>query len=316
MWRNDAELLHSLERKRQLIRDRTRGVAEGYATGFYLWGEGGTSKSYTVEQTLQALRKPYQLSNSRVTGKGLFGLLRDHPDLVHVLEDVETLFADKHSFGVLRSALWGQAGEDGQQERLVVWQTARMREEFLFEGGIILVANGPPDDVPQLRAVKTRITCLRFQPTTEEVAALMRDIARRGHRHGLHRLSPKECLEVATEIVTRTQRLQRNLDLRLLVNALQDRLQWANGSSETHWLDLLESRMKERVVSPGAGVRPRSERRARELAVARRIAGLPLEERMRTWERETGRSRASLYRRLGELNDDGSQISNSQTGEN
>jgi hypothetical protein len=76
----DQELLASLERKLQLIRDRTQGVAEGFSNGFYLWGPGGVSKSYTVEQTLRRLRKPFLLSNSRVTGKGLFNLLRDHPD--------------------------------------------------------------------------------------------------------------------------------------------------------------------------------------------------------------------------------------------
>jgi hypothetical protein len=98
---SDKKLLEVLEDKLQLVRDRVRGVAEGYANGFYLWGEGGTSKSYTVETTLKSLGRPYKLSNSRLTGKGLFELLRDFPDVVHVLEDVETLFADKNSFGVL-----------------------------------------------------------------------------------------------------------------------------------------------------------------------------------------------------------------------
>src|SRR3954453_13220015 len=96
----DESLLASLDDKLQLVRDRVRGVAEGYANGFYLWGEGGTSKSYKVEDTLKRLGKPFKLSNSRITGKGLFELLRDYPDVVHVLEDVETLFADKNSFGV------------------------------------------------------------------------------------------------------------------------------------------------------------------------------------------------------------------------
>jgi hypothetical protein len=187
----NEKLLECLDYKLQQIRDRTRGVAEGFSNGLYLWGEGGTSKSYTVEKTLQALGKPYKLSNSRITGKGLFELLRDHPDAVHVLEDVETLFADKNSFGVLRSALWGQAGEDGYQERLVVWQTARGREEVIFTGGIILIANCSLDNLPQLRALKTRITPLHFVATNEEVAAHMRRIAAEGHRHGPYRLTPR-----------------------------------------------------------------------------------------------------------------------------
>src|ERR1700678_2177100 len=112
---DDRELLARLEYKLQTIRDRVTGVAEGWHNGFFLWGEGGTSKSFTVEETLAGLNKAFKLTNSRLTGRGLFDLLRDFPDAVHILEDIETLFADKNSFGVLRSALWGQTGDNGLQ---------------------------------------------------------------------------------------------------------------------------------------------------------------------------------------------------------
>src|SRR5262249_35209229 len=153
--------------------------------------------------TLHRLKKPYKLSNSRVTGKGLFELLRDAPDVVHVLEDVETLFSDKNSFGVLRSALWGQESSAGWQERLVVWQIAGKRDEFIFTGGLILIANCRLEDVPQLRALKTRMVSVHYHPTNEEIAALMRRIACQGHRHGPHMLPPDDCLEVAEEIIAR-----------------------------------------------------------------------------------------------------------------
>src|SRR5262249_41198861 len=125
---SDEQLLADLEHKLQLVRDRTQGVAEGYSNAFYLWGDGGTSKSFTVETTLQALGKRYKVSNSRLTGKGLFELLRDHPDLIHILDDCETLFADNNSHGVLRSALWGQADRNGRQERFVVWHVGGHRD--------------------------------------------------------------------------------------------------------------------------------------------------------------------------------------------
>src|SRR5690242_2810392 len=83
---SDGLLLTSLESKLQLVRDRVSGVAEGYITGFYLWGEGGTSKSYSVEETLKKLGKAYKLTNSRVTAKGLFVLLHDFPDSIHLIE--------------------------------------------------------------------------------------------------------------------------------------------------------------------------------------------------------------------------------------
>ena len=219
-------------------------MAEGYATGFYLWGEGGTLKSYTVEETLKKLGRPYKLSNTRVTGRALFEVLRDYPDVVHIIEDAETLFADKNSFGVLRSALWGQVGKNGKQERLVVWHIGGRREEFFFSGGVIIIANCNLNDIPQLRALKTRMASVHYQPTNEEIAALMRKIASAGHWHGRYHLPPEDCLEVAREIVERSQRLQRNLDIRLLINAFNDRLQWANGAAETHWRDMLDTRIE------------------------------------------------------------------------
>lgn len=294
----DAPLLASLEQKLQLVRDRVQGVAEGYHTGFYLWGEGGTSKSYTVEETLKALGTPYKLTNTQTTPRGLFDALRDFPDVVHVIEDCETMFNNERMFGILRSALWGQAGPDGKQERGVCWQTANGREEFLFTGGVIIIANCRLDDIPQARALKTRLACLHYAPTNAEVAALMRHIAGKGHTFGPHRLTPEECREVADAIIDRSARLTRNLDLRLLVNTYQDVLQFKNGAAETHWRDLLDSRMAERVTPPVHPVGMRARRNAQEAEVAGRIAHLPVAERLAAWQAETGKSRAEMYRAL------------------
>jgi hypothetical protein len=110
MPQSPDDLLHlaTLEGKLQIIRDRTRSVARGYRNGLYFWGEGGIGKSYSVLSELENLKAKFVLNNSRVTGRGLFDLLQDFPDLVHVLEDCESLFADRNPCGVLRSALWGQ----------------------------------------------------------------------------------------------------------------------------------------------------------------------------------------------------------------
>jgi hypothetical protein len=297
---SDAQLLASLEGKLQVVRDRVQGVAEGYYAGFYLFGEGGTSKSFTVEETLKRLNTSYKLTNSRVTGKGLFKLLREFPDTVHVIEDAETMFSDRNTAGVLRSALWGQAGPNGQQERTVCWQTGQLRDEFVFTGGVIVLANCGLDDVPQLRALKTRIPCAQYAPTNEEVAALMRVIARKGHQLGPHHLAPEKCLEVAETIIDHSARLTKNLDLRLLVNTFNDRLQYDNGAAKTHWVDLLESRMKERVVAPAAGCGIRAQKNAQEVEVAGRIRNLPTADRLAVWKAETGKSRAEMYRALSQ----------------
>ena len=302
---NDCIYLASLEDKLQLVRDRTRSVALGYQNGFFLWGEGGTSKSFSVEETLKELKKDYRLTNTRITGKGLFRLLRDFPDSIHLLEDAETMLGDKSTYGVLRSALWGQAGKSGEQERVVTWQTASLREEFTFSGGVIILSNQPLDNVAELRAVKTRIPTLQFAPTNSEIAAKMRAIAKLGHRHGQHELLPESCLEVAKEIIERSSRLQRNLDLRLLINTFRDRLQFENGDSETHWLDLLDSRMKEVVLPRLVATGIRAATKSSELVFVKSIEQLPPQDRLEAWVKETGKSKAALYRRLDELKDEG-----------
>jgi hypothetical protein len=96
----------------------------------------------------------------------------------------------------------------------------------------------------------------------------------------------------AYAIITRSTRLQRNLDIRLLVNTFNDRLQWANGASESHWLDLLDSRMRQRTLPLTGSRGGRTETKDRELDIVRRIAHLPPQERLDIWQKETGKSQA------------------------
>jgi len=78
---------------------------------------------------------------------------------------------DKDAQGVLRSALWSQRGEDGKLKRVVTWGTARGIESIVFSGGIIMLSNRPLTDMPELRAIRTRIqaTCTCRPPTRKSV---------------------------------------------------------------------------------------------------------------------------------------------------
>jgi hypothetical protein len=105
----DQVHLQELEPKLNLIRDRVRGVAASIHTGLYLWGDGGTSKSYTILDELQKLKADYVMHNSRMTGRGLVETLRRFSASIHVIEDCESIFDDKRAWGVLRSALWSQS---------------------------------------------------------------------------------------------------------------------------------------------------------------------------------------------------------------
>jgi hypothetical protein len=85
--RSDSDLLESFELKLQIIRDRVRGVAEGYHTAAYLTGRPGTSKTYTVREELKQIKAPSVLRNARMTPMGLFEFLCEHPEHVIVLDE-------------------------------------------------------------------------------------------------------------------------------------------------------------------------------------------------------------------------------------
>lgn len=311
-WSSDTpsdapQHLAQLEAKLQMVRDRVVSVAKGYTTGMYLHGEGGVGKSFTVVRELDRLRCDYQLFNSHMTGRGLYDQLKKLPGSVHVLEDMEPLFRDKSAPGVLRGALWAtpREGTGGRLERLVTWTIFGDADAFLFTGGLIIIGNRPIDDVPELRAVKTRIACLHLEVTRDEIQALMRRVAGEGYRHGDLRLEPDACLDVCEFIIQQAALFHRPLDMRLLINSLNDRVQWEEHDSSCHWKDLVTARLREGPTALANEMVPhgREARKQQELAIlAEIVAATPNpQEQLRGWEERTGKSRATFYRRMAEI---------------
>lgn len=302
----DRRHLAALEQKLQVVRDFTGSVATGRTTGYFLWGKGGCGKSHTVIEELERLRVPYKLFNSRMTGRGLFNALEEFPDSVHLLEDMEPLFRDSGACGVLRSALWGVRPKgDGPTERRVTWTTYKMEHSFVFTGGIVMTANRPFPERPELEAVKTRIEYMQLAVGDQELIAKMRAIALGGYRRGRDVMDPDECLAVCEFIVGHCRGLNRAMDLRLLLNGFQDYLQWRDCRAGCHWRDLVATRVKERPIGLEE-MRTYAERNAQmaaELAVARELeaSDADREERARLWRDRTGKSEQTLYRRLAEL---------------
>jgi hypothetical protein len=295
--------LAALESKLQLVRDRVAQVVGGYQTGLYLCGSGGLGKSHTVLRELDALGATYRLFNSRMTAKGLFRALEKAPDAVHVLEDMERLTHDRDAQGVLRSALWSQPGND----RVVTWTTATGGEErFVFRGGLILIANRPLADLPELRALATRIAVHRLEVADAEVAAQMRALAAEGHNDGKRRLEPAVCQEVAEHVLAQCREASCPLDLRLYVSSLADYLAWDGEHTRCHWGDLVAARVRQAAhhFREQAKSGSREERLDAERDVVRAICAQTSDrhERFRLWrERTGGKSQATYYRRLSEL---------------
>jgi hypothetical protein len=299
LTRDERATLRNLEGKLLQIRSAVRGVVKEYHTGLLLHGEGGTGKSYTVLNELKELKAKYTLHNSRITGRGLVDSLNRSPDDVHVVEDAETLIEEKRAWGVLRSALWSQS-KAKPPERQITWTAWKVNINFIFTGGIIIISNANLcESKPELRALKSRINVLGLDVTNDEIRALMKQICSGGFDYGLERMTPAECWEVASAIIERLDQLQRNLDLRLLINGFRDFLQYKAGESNgVHWTDMLAGRIKERVLPPvvtRAGEKDEQARIAREIH-AKKISG---EEKLKEWKEKTGLDRSAYYRALG-----------------
>ncbi len=296
--------LENFEKQLQLVRDRVGSVVRHYSNGFFLTGPGGVSKSYTILEELKRLGANYRLSNSRMTGRGLFNVLSDFPDSIHVLEDVESLLDDSMAIGVLRSALWGQSQGGGYQERNITWDAHNTHLEVLFTGGVILICNTPFTDRPEIQALRTRVPSMQLQPGDNELRAMMRKIAIDGFVHEGHKLEYRECNEVCNYLINESTALHRPLDLRLFINALRDYLQWQEGYAKVHWHDLVAARLRPRLASFKEHVSrvSREEQMQREREIAHEIAAMleDREDRITAWRERTGKSQAAFYRRLGE----------------
>jgi hypothetical protein len=302
---SDADKIHlaTLETKFQVIRDHTTGVVKGFKPGFYLHGPGGVGKSFTVLRQLDYLQACYQLHNSRMTGKGLFQTLEHAPDATHVLEDMERLTRDANAQGVLRSALWAQPGHD----RAITWTTATDgQRRFVFRGGLIMISNRPLADLPELRALATRIEVYRLEVSEAELTALMRHLVSQGYRQqDKVVLLPQQCLEVTEHLLRECRTAGCPLDLRLQQKSFQTYLQWEMDYSNSHWHDLVAASVREATHHFRHKLNPLSweARRIQRRNILREIIGQTTDskEQEQLYKEQTGASHADFHRRKGEI---------------
>lgn len=301
MNQTDQEHLYELERRLTVVRDRIRGVATRQHTGFYLYGRPGTSKTYTVRTTLEAEDISYAYQNGHLTPKGLFETIQANNDRVIVLDDVSTIFRNERARNILLAALGNQPGDTGV--RLVTYRTSCCLEKVRFTGGIIAVSNLELHGNEVMEALKSRIHCLNYNPSDEQIIALLRYISEQG-RSGL---SPEECSEVCEYLLEECEERNVRPDVRLLVDkALKDFLLFKHGDAETHWRDLITTTLEEQLTAlrhERQARRSRCEQMAHERQVAQEISAEydTREERARAWAERTGKSEDAFYRRMREL---------------
>jgi hypothetical protein len=299
----DQAALSACDRKGDLLRDLITAVVKGFKFGLYLYGVGGIGKSYTVLDHLRRLEAPHVLWNARMTAKGLYVGLKHSPDAVHVLEDMERLTKDADAQGVLRGAMWAQPGH----ERVVTWTNATDGpQRFVFRGGLILISNRPMADMPELRALATRIEVHMLDVTDAELTALMRDLASRGYtQQDKVVIGPQECVEVTEHLLQECRAAGCPLDLRLQQKCFQSYLQWESDWSNTDWRDLVSASVRAAAhhFRHEANTLPREARRKQRRNILREIMSLTddPQQQEKLYRERTNMSRADFFRRKREI---------------
>jgi hypothetical protein len=296
------EHFESLMDQVKVINDRVRGVVHRRSNGFYLHGRPGTSKSYMVCSTLDRLRVPYEFSNGHLTPIGLFDLIEQNRTRVIVLDDVVALFNQPIALQILLAALGNRHDQTGI--RIVRYKTAKGDQIVHFEGGIICISNLPLAGHHEaiLRALHDRVYVVHYDPTDDQMIAMIHDIAAKG----IDGVSPKDAKMVATFLVTECRKREVRPTIRLFVDkAIKDYDLWKSGQTETHWKDLLVSNLEQQLVNLVHPTKDlsRAEQTEAERRIAKEILGSndDSKSKVRAWQEQTGKSQAAFYRRVAEL---------------
>jgi len=304
MNRYDEALL-DLDRRLGILRDRIRAVAIKRTNGLYLCGRPGTSKTFTVRTTLENLDASYFYHDGHITPMGLFELLQEHCDKVIVLDDVSEIFKQKQALQILLAALGSQPDDTGT--KVVKHRRQGLEQRVNFTGGVIAISNLELQKDSLLQALKSRVHYQRYEPTDEQIAALMYSIAANGFVRRDISLPPDQCCEVVGYLLAECQRLAVRPDIRLLVDkSLPDYMMWLSKMTETDWRDLVTSTVEEELIAlkhtPTKPTLGRSERKLSEQELVSDIAKMHSKrsDRIAAWKAQTGKSERAFYRRLKE----------------
>jgi len=289
----------------KIVQDRVRACIYKKATGLYLHGRPGTSKTHTVRSLLDRLAIGYGYSNGHLTPIGLFDLLDENRDRIIVLDDVSAIFNQPIALQLLLAALGN--GHDASGVRVVRYKSAKGDRTVHFSGAIVALSNlslsGHHETI--LPALRDRMQVIHYDPSDEQVVALCRHIS----DEGTHGLTPKECHMVLAYLLGRLEGEELRPSVRLYVDkALRDYDLWKAGCTETHWHDLINSTIRQELLrlTQLTNDLSRAERVAAERRIALDIYRMhDVESRIKAWTERAGSGKSSFYRRLKELRDEG-----------
>jgi hypothetical protein len=299
---DDTAHYKAFMRQLAILRDRVRGVVAKEATGFYLHGRAGTSKTHTIFTTLDQLGANYMPANGHLTPIGLFNSLDENRDRILVIDDVATLFNQPLSLQFLLAALGSPNGRS--QIRKIRHKTAAGERVIPYTGGIIAISNlslsGHHNEI--LEALRDRIFVTGFEPTDEQVCALIHHLA----GQGIKDVAPQDARVVADFVIGECKARGVRPSVRLFIDkALADFRLYRAGKTECDWRDLVINSIEQQMLElehPTRGLDRAGQIEAeRQIALQIVLEFKTQDERLAAWKKRTGKSQAALYRRMADL---------------
>lgn len=213
----DREYLKEFEEQRDILAARTEAVAERAQNGLVVHGLPGVGKTVTVRRTLDRLKTGYVYRDGWVTAKGLFDTLDGNPSSVIVLDDLHSLLENKQAMQILLAALGGEIGET----REITYTKSGSGSDgdcVHFSGGIIAINNMTIPDTALGAALLRRVCCFEFNPTQQELVAVLRNYANGGYSCAAGRMSPTECRAVVEFVLENIDALKDDAGVDFRVN--------------------------------------------------------------------------------------------------
>lgn len=289
-----------------IVKDRVRAVVHGQSNGLYIHGRPGTSKTYLVRSTLETLGARYAYCSGHLTPLGLFDMIAENRDRILVLDDVSSILKQPVALQLLLAALGVQ--HDGSRVRNVRYKKSNEDQVVPFTGGIIVISNLPLNGHHHevLAALNDRISVVGYEPTDEQMVALIEKLA----EGGIRGVTSEEAQKVAGFLITECKSRGVRPSLRLYLDkALEDFKLWSAENCETDWRDLIVSNLEQQLVPLQHPTQDlsRSEQMHAERRVARDVLASfeKKSDRIAAWKKQTGKSQAAFYRRVAELNEVG-----------
>ena len=189
------EIAAALDKKFHQLKKLTQAVAGGFINAAVIHGRGGIGKTWTVEETLEALKEDSKIQVHTLTGHvsplQLYTNLLEHSSAnsIHLLDDVDSAITEIASLNILKAAT------DTKKERWIHWAStsSKVKEtEFLFHGKLILITNHDLTATAHYRAFMDRVASMNMTLSQKETMVRIAQLASK---------SPKKELKMATAVV-------------------------------------------------------------------------------------------------------------------